>query len=65
VLVAHGEKDDVVHPDQSGSLVDELKRLGKTFEYVTYPSEGHGLMRAGPEIHFYRRMERFLDWHLM
>ena len=31
-----------------------LRRLGKTFEYVTYPTEGHGFLRAGPQIDFYR-----------
>jgi dipeptidyl aminopeptidase/acylaminoacyl peptidase len=65
ILVAHGEKDIRVHPDQSAQLVEELRRLGKTFEYVTYPTEGHGLLRADPQIHFYQRLERFLDWHLM
>ncbi len=65
ILVAHGEQDDRVHPDQSAQLVDELRRLDKTFEYVTYPTEGHGLLRASPQIHFYERLERFLDWYLM
>ena len=31
-------------------LVAELRRLGKTFEYVTYPTEGHGFLRAGPQV---------------
>ena len=65
ILVAHGERDERVSPKQSEQLVGELRRLGKTFEYVTYPTEGHGLLRAGPTLHFYQRLERFLDWHLM
>ncbi len=65
ILVAHGEQDERVHPAQSRELVAELKRLGKTYEYVTYPTEGHGLIRSHPQIHFYRRLERFLDWYLM
>jgi dipeptidyl aminopeptidase/acylaminoacyl peptidase len=65
LLIAHGERDERVSPKQSEQLVAELRRLGKTFEYVTYPTEGHGLLRAGPQLDFYRRMERFLDWHLM
>ncbi len=65
LLIAHGERDERVHPDQSAQLVAELKRLDKQFEYLTYPTEGHGLLRAGPQVHFYRRLERFLDWHLM
>jgi dipeptidyl aminopeptidase/acylaminoacyl peptidase len=66
LLIAHGERDIRVSPQQSIQLVTELRRLGgKTFEYVTYPTEGHGLLRAGPQLDFYRRLERFLDWHLM
>jgi dipeptidyl aminopeptidase/acylaminoacyl peptidase len=65
VLVAHGERDERVHRKQSEELVAELKRLGKTFEYVTYPTEAHGFLRAGPQIDFYRRLERFLDWYLL
>ena len=65
IFVAHGELDLRVSPKQSEQLVAELRRLGKTFEYVTYPTEAHGLLRAGPALHFYQRLERFLDWYLM
>jgi dipeptidyl aminopeptidase/acylaminoacyl peptidase len=66
LLIAHGERDERVSPKQSAQLVAELRRLGgKTFEYVTYPTEAHGLLRAGPQLDFYRRLERFLDWHLL
>jgi dipeptidyl aminopeptidase/acylaminoacyl peptidase len=66
LLIAHGEQDERVHPKQSEQLVAELRRLGgKTFEYVTYPTEGHGFLHAGPQLDYYRRMERFLDWHLL
>ena len=52
-------------PAQSEEHVAELRRLGKTFEYVTYPTEAHGFLRAGPQLDFNRRVERFLDWYLM
>jgi dipeptidyl aminopeptidase/acylaminoacyl peptidase len=65
ILIAHGERDDRVHPQQSEEHVATLRRLGKTFEYVTYPTEAHGFLRAGPQLHFHRRLERFLDWYLM
>jgi dipeptidyl aminopeptidase/acylaminoacyl peptidase len=65
ILIAHGEKDARVHLKQAEELVAELKRLGKRFEYVTYPEEGHGFLRRESEIDFYKRLERFLDWHLM
>lgn len=65
ILIAHGEQDRRVHPKQSEELVGELRRLGRSYEYVTYPTEGHGLLRREPQLHFYRRLERFLDWYLM
>jgi dipeptidyl aminopeptidase/acylaminoacyl peptidase len=65
LLIAHGERDERVSPKQSEQLVEALRRLGKTFEYVTYPTEAHGFLRAGPQLDFYRRLERFLDWNLM
>lgn len=65
ILVAHGEQDARVHPKQAQELVDALRRVGATYEYITYPSEGHGLLRREPQLHFYRRLERFLDWHLI
>lgn len=65
MLIAHGEKDDRVHPKQSEQLVRALQHHAKTYEYVTYPTEGHGLLRTEPQLHFYRRLERFLDWYLM
>lgn len=65
LLIAHGGRDSRVSPAQSEELVAELRRLGKPFEYVTYPTEGHGFLRAGPQVDFYQRLERFLDWHLL
>jgi dipeptidyl aminopeptidase/acylaminoacyl peptidase len=65
ILVAHGHADRRVPFEQSTELVAELARLGKTYEYVTYPTEGHGFLRVGPQLDFYRRLEGFLDWYLM
>jgi dipeptidyl aminopeptidase/acylaminoacyl peptidase len=66
LLIGHGALDLRVNPRQSEELTAELKRLGgKTYEYVVYPTEAHGLLRAGPQIDFYQRLERFLDWYLM
>jgi dipeptidyl aminopeptidase/acylaminoacyl peptidase len=65
LLIAHGELDERVSPKQSQELVDALRIHGKDFEYITYPTEGHGLLRKGPQVHFYQRLERFFDWYLM
>lgn len=65
ILIAHGEKDARVHLKQAEELVQGLRRHDKGYEYVTYPEEGHGFLRRESQIHFYKRLERFLDWHLM
>jgi dipeptidyl aminopeptidase/acylaminoacyl peptidase len=65
LLIAHGELDKRVSPKQSEQLVERLRELGKAFEYVTYPTEAHGFIRVGPQLDFYRRLERFLNWNLI
>jgi len=65
LLIVHGLQDKRVHPLQSEELVEALQREGKTFEYVTYADEGHGILRRNNRIDFYQRLERFLDWYLI
>lgn len=65
ILIAHGELDHRVHLRQSEELVRALEKAGKTFEFVTYPTEGHGLFRVAPQLDFYKRLEKFLDWYLL
>ena len=66
ILVAHGELDERVEPAPvRPSSSRRCAATGKQFEYVTYPTEGHGLLRTEPFLDFYRRLERFLDWYLM
>jgi dipeptidyl aminopeptidase/acylaminoacyl peptidase len=65
LLIVHGLLDKIVHPLQSEELVEALKKEGKTFEYKTYPDEGHGLLRRKNQIDFYYHMERFCDWYLI
>jgi dipeptidyl aminopeptidase/acylaminoacyl peptidase len=65
ILIAHGERDARVHPRQSEELVAALDQIGATYEYLTYPTEAHGLLRREPQLHFHQRVERFLDWYLM
>lgn len=65
ILIVHGLQDDIVHPLQSEELVEALKREGKTFEYRTYPDEGHGLLLRKNQLDFFGHMERFVDWYLL
>lgn len=65
VLIIHGERDARVHPTESAQFVAALKREDKPFEYKTYPDEGHGFANSAHALDALRRIERFLDWHLM
>jgi dipeptidyl aminopeptidase/acylaminoacyl peptidase len=65
LLIMHGAEDDRVHPLQSEQLVEALRDAGKTFEYVLYAGEGHGLLRKETLLHKYATIERFLDWYLI
>lgn len=65
ILIVHGLEDEIVHPLQSEELVEALKREGKTYEYRTYPDEGHGLLRRANQLDFFAHMERFVDWYLL
>ena len=65
VLILHGLLDDVVPPEASEEWVETLRAHGKAFEYKTYSNEPHGFLRRDSQLDVYKRIERFLDWHLM
>jgi dipeptidyl aminopeptidase/acylaminoacyl peptidase len=60
----HGEQDPQVPPQESQEFVSALKSAGKTYEYVTYPNEGHGFGDPGHLLDSYRRQLAFLQKHL-
>ena len=64
VLIAHGDKDDNVPPDQGRRMVEALKRAGHpALESVFYPAEGHSFEQRGTKEDLFRRMEGFLAKH--
>lgn len=63
VLVLQGLDDPVVPPEQSSSMIEELRRNGRRCEYRTFAGEGHGFRRAETietcletELAFYREV---------
>lgn len=65
LLLLHGERDARVHVQESRQMAEALKRANKTFEYKTYPDEGHGFAHPANALDALLRIERFLDWHLL
>lgn len=64
VLIAHGDQDFTVPVEQATALRDELKRLGKPVEFVSWHNEGHGFTFQKNRIEFYRQLEAFLARNL-
>jgi dipeptidyl aminopeptidase/acylaminoacyl peptidase len=64
LLVMHGEQDPQVPPQESQELVAALKKAGKTYDYVTYPHEGHGFQQPEHRLDSYKRQIAFLDKYL-
>jgi len=64
VLLMHGELDRRVPIQHFEIAVEELRRLGKSFETKTYPDEGHGFRNPDNRIDMYARLESFFERHL-
>lgn len=64
LLILHGEEDPQVPPQESIEFTAALKKAGKTFEYTTYPHEGHGFLQPAHREDAYRRQLDFLDRYL-
>lgn len=63
-LIAHGEQDINVPPDQGHRLVRALERAHvANVESVFYPKSGHGFTDATEAADYYRRVEAFLAAH--
>ncbi|HWB05248.1 MAG TPA: prolyl oligopeptidase family serine peptidase [Verrucomicrobiales bacterium] len=44
IWIFHGEKDEVVKPDQSRAIAKALERLKAPVKYTEFPGEGHGII---------------------
>ncbi len=52
--IFHGEKDDVVKPDQSRAIAKALEKLKAPVKYTEFPGQGHGIIgkvNDDPEVH--------------
>jgi dipeptidyl aminopeptidase/acylaminoacyl peptidase len=63
VLIVHGEADQTVPFKQSKLYADALKNAGKTYEFHSYPKEGHGFADNANLKDWLDRLEAFLKQH--
>lgn len=64
LLVLQGANDTNVPQWESDLVVDELKKRGRTVEYVVYPNEGHGFTHRENRLDDMARTVRFFSTHL-
>ena len=64
LFVAQGKNDPRVNINESNQIVDSLRRMGVTVEYMVKDNEGHGFYNQENQFDFYRAMEKFLGEHL-
>jgi dipeptidyl aminopeptidase/acylaminoacyl peptidase len=64
LLVVQGANDPRVNINESNQIVDSLRKMGVTVEYMVKDNEGHGFYNQENQFDFYRAMEKFLGTHL-
>ncbi|MEM7387364.1 MAG: prolyl oligopeptidase family serine peptidase, partial [Verrucomicrobiota bacterium] len=65
LLIIHGTADDNVHYQSAESLINELIKLDKDFDFMPYPNRTHSLNQGkNTTRHFFRLLTRFLHRHL-
>lgn len=65
LLVIQGAKDPRVVKPESDQLVEKLRELGRTVEYVVFDDEGHGFTKRPNELKAYRLSAEWLERHLL
>ena len=64
LLVLQGDNDIRVPKSQAETLVEALKRDGRTVAVHYYPNEGHGFVKRENQIDALERVVEWLDAHL-
>lgn len=57
--IVHGTTDDNVHMQNSIQLIGKLQELNKTFQFMLYPNERHGIGANDPRKALHNRLEAY------
>lgn len=60
LLIIHGTIDDNVHQQNALKFMFELQKAGKQFEFMTYPTQRHGVTNPLQSKHMYQMMTDFV-----
>lgn len=61
LFIAYGGADKTVDPKNGDEMTAALKKIGKPFELMYYPNEGHGFYKVKHQDEFYKKLIGFLD----
>jgi dipeptidyl aminopeptidase/acylaminoacyl peptidase len=61
LLLFHGTEDPVVPISQSDDLVDAVRAVGGSVDYIEFQGEGHGFRQPANVAEEYSRTEAFLE----
>lgn len=64
VFIVHGAEDFRVDIEHAYRLRDGLKKLGKPYEWMVKPNEGHGFYKPDNREELFERMLEFLGRHI-
>lgn len=64
VFIVHGGEDFRVDIEHAYRLRKGLEKLGKPYEWLVKPKEGHGFYKPENRLEFYERMLAFLEKHI-
>jgi len=64
LLVIQGKNDPRVVERESHDLVEHLRGVGKTVDYLVFEDEGHDVLKLGNRVRCYERIVGFFGEHL-
>lgn len=64
LFLAHGGKDERAHPEHYHRLKRALEAVGKPYEDVWEPNEGHGFLQLENQVALYDKLAAFLARHI-
>ena len=64
LIIAHGNYDDNVHPQNSVQMMQKLQQEGKQFRFMLYPQKTHAIAGGETRLHLFRMLTNFVDQHL-
>lgn len=65
VLIIHGLADDNVHFQNTAELTEVLTQADIPFDMATYTNRNHSIYGGNTRTHLMKRIERYLDQHLL